>query len=181
MKYDKKWLTGQTVLTAMLSGLLARRLRSSLLRLALLLPLASIAVQAQEINYEAEFQRAMKLYPPGDYDGMPVRQFSPTTVIERVKVVPTFDLLEPVEPSDKDNDTLNSEAAEYFSSGRWDLSMKHYRQLLLIDPENRDVKANLYDILLLRSMYSDDAHLKEAATKHREMRERLMKDIKSQK
>lgn len=151
------------------------------LRLALLLPLASIVVQAQEINYEAELQRAMKLYPPGDYDGIPVRNFSATTVIEKVKVVPTFDLLEPVEPSDKDNGTLISEAAEYFSSGRWDLSMKRYRQLLLSDPDNKDAKANLYDILLLRSMYSDDAYLKEAATKHREMRERLTKDITPKK
>lgn len=149
----------------------------NLLRLALLLPLASIAVQAQEINYEAELQRAMKLYPPGDYEGMPVRQFSPTTMIERVKVVPTFDLLEPVEPSDKDSGTLISEAAEYFSSGRWDLSMKRYRQLLLSDPDNKDAKANLFDILLLRSMYSDDAYLQKAAKKHREMRERLAKDI----
>jgi hypothetical protein len=151
------------------------------LRLVLLLPLTSIVIQAQEINYDAELQRAMKLYPPGDYDGIPVRQFSPTTVIEKVKVVPTFDLLEPVEPSDKDNGTLISEAAEYFSSGRWDLSMKRYRQLLLSDPHNKDAKANLYDILLLRSMYSDDAHLKEAATKHREMRERLTKDIAPKK
>jgi hypothetical protein len=151
------------------------------LRLALLLPLASIVVQAQEPNYEAELQRAMKLYPPGDYDGIPVRQFSPTTVIEKVKVVPTFDLLEPVEPSDKDNGTLNSEAAEYFASGHWDLSMKRYRQLLLSDPDNKDARANLYDIMLLRSMYGDDAHLKEAATKHREMRERLTKNIKPKK
>jgi len=151
------------------------------LRLALLLPLASIIVQAQEINYDAELQRAMKLYPPGDYDGIPVRQFSPATVIEKVRVVHAFDLLEPVEPSDKDSGTLTSEAAEYFSSGRWDLSMKRYRQLLLNDPDNKDAKANLYDILLLRSMYSDDAHLKEAATKHREMRERLTKDITPKK
>jgi len=146
-------------------------------RSIILLLFASAISCAEEPNYDAELQRAMKLYPPGDYDGIPVRQFSPTTVIEKVRVVPTFDLLEPVEPSDKDSETLISEAAEYFTSGRWDLSMKRYRQLLLTDSENKDAKANLFDILLLRSMYSDDAYLKEAAKKHREMRERLTKDI----
>ena len=75
--------------------------------------------------------------------------------------------------------TQNDEAA--FSSGRWDLAMKRYRQLLLSDPDNKDAKANLYDILLLRSMFSDKAHLKEAATKHREIRERLTKDITPKK
>ena len=146
-------------------------------RSIILLLFASAISCAEEPNYDAELQRAMKLYPPGDYDGIPVRQFSPTTVIEKVRVVPTFDLLEPVEPSDKDSETLISEAAEYFTSGRWDLSMKRYRQLLLTDSENKDAKANLCDSLLLRSMYSDDAYLKEAAKKHREMRERLTKDI----
>jgi len=147
------------------------------LRSIIILLFVSALSYAEEPDYNAELQRAMKLYPPGDYNGTPVRRFSLTTVIEKVSVVPTFDLLEPVEPSDKDSGTLISEAAEYFTSGRWDLSMKRYRQLLLTDPDNKDAKANLFDILLLRLMYSDDAYLKEAAKRHREMRERLMKDI----
>lgn len=138
--------------------------------------LLSAILHAEEPNYDAELQRAMKLYPPGDYNGIPVRQFSPTTGIEQVGVVPMFDLITPVEPSDKDRGTLLSEAAEYFTSGRWDLSVKRYKQLLLIDAENRDAKANLYDIMLLRAMHSDGL-LKEAAEKHREMRDRLSKDI----
>ena len=142
-----------------------------------ILLLTSAIICAQEPDYEAGLQRAMKLYPPGDYNERPVRRFEATTVIEKVKVEPTFDLLELVEISDKDIKTLLSEAASYFTSGRWDLSAKRYRQLLLSDPENIKAKANLYDILVLRAMYSDDSPSNDAAKKHHEMCERFSKDI----
>ncbi len=130
-----------------------------------------------EPNYDAELQRAMRLYPPGDYGQTPVRRFFPTMVIEKAKVAPSFDLLEPVAPSNKHNRTLFSEAADYFLSGRWGLSAKRYKQILLTDPENVNAKANLYDIILLRAIYSDDSRHHEAAATHRAMRERLSGDI----
>lgn len=147
------------------------------LRLIFLLLLTSAAAQTGEPDYDAELQRAMKLYPPGDYNEAPVRRFSPTTAIETLKVPATFDLLQPVSPSGKDIPALGSEAAELFTSGRWDLSVKRYRQLLLADPDNTNAKAHLFDILLLRSLYGDAAHREEAARMHREMRERLAREI----
>ena len=45
------------------------------LYLVLLSILAPATVHAQEPDYEAELQRAMKLYPPGDYHNF-VPQFS---------------------------------------------------------------------------------------------------------
>jgi len=134
-------------------------------------------LHAADPAYEIELQRAMRLYPPGDYNAAPATRFSPITTFEKVVVSPAFDLLEPVEPSDKDIKTLFSEAASCFTAGRWDLATKRYKQSLLLDPENRDAKACLYDILLLRSLYGDESRRSEAVKRQTEINKRLLKDI----
>ncbi len=123
----------------------------------------------------------MRDYPPGDYHGRPVRKFPAISRVEKADVAPILDPLVPVEPSHKDRRTLFSEAAGYFSDGRWDLAIKRYRQLLFIDPENRDARANLRDIVILESLYGDERLAQEAAKKHQEIRERLAKDIAPKK
>ena len=55
--------------------------------------------------------------------------------------------------------------------------MKLYKQTLLLEPDNKDAKAHLYDILLVRSLWHDEFHRSEASKKHSEISERLSKDI----
>ncbi|HEX8371333.1 MAG TPA: hypothetical protein VF585_01015 [Chthoniobacterales bacterium] len=70
-----------------------------------------------------------------------------------------------------------SEAAGFFVTGRFDLVIKRYRQLLLIEPEDIQAKANLYDMLHLQALYSDGARPRATSRKHREMEERFEKDV----
>jgi len=139
--------------------------------------LSSAILLAGDSPYEIEFQRAIKLYPPGDYNSVPVMRFSPITTIVKQYTPPTFDLLAPVETSDKDIKTLFTEAARYFTTGRWDLAEKRYKQTLLLDPDNIDAKAHLYDMLILRSLWSDESRRSEAGKKHSEISKTLSKDI----
>ena len=142
-----------------------------------LLALSSAILPAAYSPYEVEFQRAIRLYPPGDYNGVPVRRFSPVTTYVKQSPSPTIDLLEPVEPTDKDIKTLFSEAASFFTVGRLDLAAKRYKQTLLLEPENRDAKAHLYDILLIRSLWEDESHRSEASKRHSEISKQIFKDI----
>ena len=142
-----------------------------------LLALSSAILPAADSPYEVEFQRAIRLYPPGDYNGVPVRRFSPITTFVKQSPLPTIDLLEPVEPTDKDIKTLFSEAASFFTVGRLDLAAKRYKQTLLLEPENRDAKAHLYDILLIRSLWEDESHRSEASKRHSEISKQIFKDI----
>ena len=134
-------------------------------------------LSAADSLYEAEFQRAIKLYPPGDYDTVPPARVSPITTIVKPTSVSTFSLVEPVEPPDKDIKVLFSEAAGYFTTGRFDLAAKRYKQTLLLDPENKDAKAHLYDILFLQSLWADESRRAEASKIHSEMSEQISKDI----
>ena len=143
----------------------------------LLFALSDAILPAADLPYEVEFQRAIRLYPPGDYNGVPVRRFSPITTFVKQSPLPTIDLLEPVEPTDKDIKTLFSEAASFFTVGRLDLAAKRYKQTLLLEPENRDAKAHLYDILLIRSLWEDESHRSEASKRHSEISKQIFKDI----
>jgi tetratricopeptide (TPR) repeat protein len=142
-----------------------------------LLALSSTILYAADSPYEIEFQRAIKLYPPGDYNSVPVMHFSPITTIVKQYKPPTFDLLAPVETSDTDIKILFTEAARYFATGRWDLAEKRYKQTLLLDPNNNDAKAHLYDILILRSLWSDESRRSEFGKKHSEISKTISKDI----
>ena len=142
-----------------------------------LLALSSAILPAAYSPYEVEFQRAIRLYPPGDYNGVPVRRFSPVTTYVKQSPSPTIDLLEPVEPTDKDIKTLFSEAASFFTVGRLDLAAKRYKQTLLLEPENRDAKAHLYDILIIRSLWDDESHRSEASKRKSEISKQISKDI----
>jgi hypothetical protein len=142
---------------------------------ASLLLSACAVLHAADIDYDAELQRAMKLYPPGDYGEIPVRRFFPTTEVS--KISPRIDLFSPVEASNKDAKTLSSEAADFFISGRWDLAVKRYKQLLLIEPGNTAAKAHLYDIAQLAELYGDPARRGEAAKKYEAMCEEVSKGI----
>ena len=135
----------------------------------LLFALSGPILSAADSPYEVEFQRAIRLYPPGDYNGVPVTRFSPITTFVKQSPLPTIDLLEPVEPTDKDIKALFSEAASYFTIGRFDLAAKRYKQILLLDLENKDAKAHLYDILLIRSLWDDESHRSEANKRHSEI------------
>jgi len=143
----------------------------------LLYGLSTVFLHAMDPAYEAEFQRTLKIYPPGDYNAIPVRRFVPVLPGDLPKVSPTFGLLKPVEPSDKDIKTLFSDAAIHFCSGRLDLAMTLYKQALVLDPDNKDAKANLYDIVFIRSLWDDELHRSEASKWHAEISERLFKDI----
>ncbi|MEI6703103.1 MAG: hypothetical protein WCL71_06145 [Deltaproteobacteria bacterium] len=143
----------------------------------LLFAFSGAILPAADSPYEVEFQRAIRLYPPGDYNGVPVTRFSPSTTFVKQSPLPTIDLLEPVEPADKDIKTLFSEAASFFTIGRFDLAAKRYKQTLLLDPENKDAKAHLYDILLIRSLWDDESHRSEANKKHSEISKQISKDI----
>ena len=72
---------------------------------------------------------------------------------------------------------LFSEAASYFSTGRWDLAMKRYKQCLVVDPSNREAKANLYDIFTLQCLSPDGKDSQEFFLKATELKKRLSKDI----
>ena len=146
-----------------------------------LLALSSAILPAADSPYEVEFQRAIRLYPPGDYNGVPVRRFSPVTTYVKQSPSPTIDLLEPIEPTDKDIKTLFSEAASFFTIGRFDLAAKRYKQTLLLDPENKDAKAHLYDILIIRSLWDDESHRSEASKRKSEISKQISKDILLQK
>ena len=142
-----------------------------------LLALSSAILPADDSPYEVEFQRAIRLYPRGDYNGVPVTRFSPITTFVKQSPPPTIDLLEPVEPTDKDIKTLFSEAASFFTIGRFDLAAKRYKQALLLDPENKDAKAHLYDILIIRSLWDDESHRSEASKRKSEISNQNSKDI----
>jgi len=142
-----------------------------------LIALSSTILSAVDPLYEAEFQRAIRLYPPGDYNTVPPARVSPITTIVKPTAVSTFNLLEPVEPPDKDIKVLFSEAATYFTIGRFDLAAKRYKQTLLLDPVNRDAKAHLFDILFLQSLWADESRRTEASKIHSEMSEQISKDI----
>jgi len=147
----------------------------------LLFALPTAILSAADSLYEVEFQRAIRLYPPGDYSGVPVKRFSPITTFVKQTPPPTIDLLEPVEATDKDIKTLFSEAAGFFTIGRFDLAAKRYKQTLLLDPDNKDAKAHLYDIMLIRALWDDESHRSEANRRHTEISKQLSKDILPQK
>ncbi len=151
------------------------------LRLPLFLICGCTLLHAAEPDYDAELKRAMKLYPPGDYDGMPIMRSAPIITVEKPVASPTFKLLKPVERSEKSLESLLSEAPQFFTNGRTDLAMKRYKQVLLIDPENKDAKSRLYDIILIRTLWHDEVHRSEASKIQPEISEQLSKEIKSQK
>lgn len=138
-----------------------------------------VPLHAADIDYDVELQRAMKAYPPGDYDSRPLRRFPPATEAPQASL--GIDLFSPVEASDKDAKTLSSEAAGFFITGRWLLSVKRYKQLLLIEPGNAAAKARLYDIAKLAELYGDPTRRDEAAKKHGEMCKEFSKDLIPQK
>ncbi len=139
--------------------------------------LSTAILSAADPLYEVEFQRAIRLYPAGDYKGIPVTRFSSIMTIVKQHPSPTIDLFGPVEPTDKDIKTLFSEAESYFTTGRFDLAAKCYQQALRLDPENNDAKAHLYDILTLRSLWEDESRRSEADKMHAVICNRLSKDI----
>jgi hypothetical protein len=138
-------------------------------------------LNAADPDYDAELQRVMKMYPPGDYDGMPIMRSTAIITVEKPVEPPTLGLLEPVERPDKSIESLLSEAAQFFTTDRVDLAMKRYKQILLLDPENKDAKARLYDIVVIRTMWHDEAHRSEASKKESEASEQLFKEITPQK
>ena len=139
--------------------------------------LSSPFLLAMDSAYEAEYQRTLKMYPPGDYNAFPVRGFIPVLASDLPNVAPTLGLLNPVDYPSKDLKTIFSDAAISFCSGRLDLAMTLYKQALVLDPENKDAKANLYEIVLIRSLCNDENHRSEAVKFHAEASERLFKDV----
>lgn len=138
-------------------------------------------LHAAEPDYDAELLRVMKVYPPGDYQQRPIQRLVPVISVEKPVAPPTHSLLEPVERSNKSIEMLSSEAAQLFTTGRVDLAMKRYKQILLLDPENKDAKSRLYDIVVIRTMWQDDVHRSEASKKESEISEQLSKEITPQK
>jgi len=149
----------------------------SAIRMLVIFGLSSTILLAEDSLYQVEFQRAIKLYPPGDYNSVPIMRFSPITTVVKHYKPPAFDLLAPVETTDKDLKSLFTEAARYFTTGRWDLAEKRYKQALLLDENNKDAKAHLYDILILRSLWADETRHSESAKKHAEISKSVSKDI----
>ena len=114
--------------------------------------LVSVTLQVgytqDDAAYQRALERAMRDYPPGDYEGPVVKRFYSVSAIESsAKWTLEQELLSPVEVPKRDIGILSSEAARYFSEGRWDLAIKRNKQILLVDPENVAAKASLYDIL----------------------------------
>ena len=107
-----------------------------------------VAYTQDDAAYQRVIERAMRDYPPGDYNGHVARRFYSVSAIESsAKWTLEQELLSPVEVPKREIGILSSEATNYFSEGRWDLAIKRNKQILLVDPENVAAKASLYDIL----------------------------------
>jgi len=142
-----------------------------------------VSAYAIDPVYQEAIDAAVKEYPPGDYNSIPVRRFStnltPEQILNKSKSMETieFDLLRPVEMPDKDIRTLFSEAALYFTEGRFDLAEKRYKQSLLLEPDNTKAKANLFDIMIIRCLYQTGAQQAIINEKYNELKKGVAKDI----
>ncbi len=146
--------------------------------------LVVLSANAMDPAYQKALDESVKQFPPGDYNSpVVVKRFiaDPESVgilrkansdgaIER-------ELLQPVEMPEKDTKTLFSEAATYFARGRYDLATKRYKQALLLDSDNINAKANLYDITVIWTMYENGSQQSLINEKYNALKKRVSKDI----
>lgn len=175
-KKSLRWINAELLVNKVAELLIARKTITRFLWVLAIPPLLSAA--ADDRAYQKALEGVLKEYPPGDYNERPVRRFSAnrSAHTDDRQFSLEHQLLEPVDRSDKDIQTLFSEAASFFLDGRWDLALKRYKQSVLLDPENSEAKARALDLLILMCMYQAESW-EEAAVKRKEFEMRVSKDI----
>ena len=152
-------------------------------RLLIMIAFIGLSAHAMDPAYQKALDEAVKQCPPGDYNSPVLRRFTPDPLS-----VQSFrksnsegaiekELLQPVEMPDKEIKTLFSEAAMYFTKGRYNLATKRYKQALLLDPENINAKAYLYDITVIRSMHLNGSDQSLLNKEYNALKERISKDF----
>jgi tetratricopeptide (TPR) repeat protein len=135
-------------------------MRTTLLAFLLLTPLAAFA---QDAGYQKALDQALKDFPPGDYDSGSIPRPRETFGYEGTRAFFKSpekleeEILEKAETSQDSVDSLFTSASDYVSSGRYDLALKRYRQILAKEPQNEKAKAGLYDFVILWTLYRTDA------------------------
>jgi len=150
--------------------------------LLLLLPVAAFA---QDAGYQKALDQALKDYPPGDYDSRSIPRPRETFGYEGTRAFfksPQKLEEEILEKKERSPDGVNSlfrSASDYVSSGRYDLALKRYRQILANEPDNDKAKAGLYDFIVPWTLYRTDAPASKIQSQYKQIEETLKRNAAS--